>query len=109
MTALPKTMQAAMFYGPYDLRLEERPIPEVGRGDVLVKVQATLTCGTDVKKYRRGYPLQTPPYMLGHETAGVIVKVGADVAKFPGQRFEEGMRVVTTNLAPCHECHYCKI
>lgn len=110
MTDLPKTMQAAMFYGPYKLQIEEMPLPEVGPLDVLIQVEATLTCGTDVKKYRRGYPLQTPPYMLGHETAGVVARVGKDVNKtFPNRHFEEGMRVVTTNLAPCHQCYYCKI
>ncbi|MCC6147903.1 MAG: zinc-binding dehydrogenase [Anaerolineaceae bacterium] len=103
-------MQAAMFYGPYKLQIEEMPLPEVGPRDVLIQVEATLTCGTDVKKYRRGYPLQTPPYMLGHETAGIVARVGKDVNKsFPNRHFEEGMRVVTTNLAPCHQCYYCKI
>ncbi|MCL4459241.1 MAG: zinc-binding dehydrogenase [Chloroflexi bacterium] len=107
---LPKTMQAAMFYGPFDLRVEEIPVPHLGPRDVLIQVQATLTCGTDVKKYKRGYPLQTPPYMLGHETAGRIVAVGKEVnERFLQRRFEEGMRVVSTNLAPCNECHYCKI
>lgn len=110
MANLPKTMQAAMFYGPYKLQIEEMPLPEVGPRDVLIQVEATLTCGTDVKKYRRGYPLQTPPYMLGHETAGIVARVGKDVNKsFPNRHFEEGMRVVTTNLAPCHQCYYCKI
>ncbi len=107
---LPKTMLAPMLYGPLDLRLEEIPIPRVGPRDVLVQVAATLTCGTDVKKYKRGYPLQTPPYMIGHETAGRVVAVGKEVNEsFRERRFEEGMRVVTTNLAPCNECHYCKI
>lgn len=110
MTDLPKTMQAAMFYGPFELQIEEMPLPQVGPLDVLIQVEATLTCGTDVKKYRRGYPLQTPPYMLGHETAGIVARVGKDVNKsFPDRHFEEGMRVVTTNLAPCHQCYYCKI
>lgn len=110
MANLPKTMQAAMFYGPFDLKLEEMPLPQVGPLDVLIQVQTTLTCGTDVKKYLRGYPLQTPPYMLGHETAGVVVRVGKEVNEsFLERRFEEGMRVVTTNLAPCNQCHFCKI
>ncbi len=106
---LPKTMLAPMFYGPFDLKMEQVPVPQVGPRDVLVQVAATLTCGTDVKKYKRGYPLQTPPYLLGHETAGRVVAVGKEVNQtFLGKRFEEGMRVVTTNLAPCNMCDYCR-
>ena len=75
------TMLAAMFYGPMDVRLEERPIPLPGEGEVLIQVAAATTCGTDVKTFRRGHPLlfQQVPAGFGHEVAGVIAAVLAAV------------------------------
>jgi L-iditol 2-dehydrogenase len=78
-------------------------IPSLGDGDILVKVKRALTCGTDVKTYRRGHPKYTPPTLFGHEFAGEIISTGSDV-----DRFEPGMRVVAANSAPCNVCYYCK-
>ncbi len=99
------TMLAAMFYGPMDVRMEERPIPRPGEGEVLIKVAAATTCGTDIKTFRRGHPLlfQRVPAGFGHEVAGVIAAVGKDVAGF-----HEGDSVVAANSAPCQYCFYCR-
>lgn len=96
-------MLRAVLYKEEDLRIEECPIPEIGPGEVLVKNKISTTCGTDVKIYKRGYPLLTPPHPFGHEYSGVIAAVGRDV-----QGFKEGDRVAVHNTAPCNECYYCK-
>ncbi len=97
------TMIKAMWHGPGDLRLEEVPVPGAGPGEVVVEVKVALTCGTDVKIYRRGHPLVSPPFGLGHEFTGVVAEVGPGV-----QGVEKGMPVVTSNTAPCGVCFYCK-
>ena len=97
-------MTAAVLYGKEDVKIERVPIPRVGDGEVLVKVQVALTCGTDLKVYQRGYHARmiAPPALFGHELAGVIEEVG------PGVRgFVKGMRVVALNSAPCQTCFYC--
>jgi L-iditol 2-dehydrogenase len=98
-------MKAAMYYGVGDVRYEETEIPEIGPGEILVKVGTALTCGTDVKTYKRGHPILIKhiPALFGHEYAGTIEAVGEGV-----QRFKEGMRVVATNSAPCGDCYFCK-
>jgi L-iditol 2-dehydrogenase len=98
-------MNAAMFYGPGDVRFERTEVPRPGPGEVLVKVGATLTCGTDIKTYRRGHPVMitSVPSTFGHEYSGTVVEVGEGVS-----RFLPGMRVVSCNAAPCQECYYCK-
>ncbi|MEM2123443.1 MAG: zinc-binding dehydrogenase [Candidatus Bathyarchaeia archaeon] len=96
-------MRAVRFYEPGVLRFEEVEVPEIGPGEILVENKVTLTCGTDLKMYRRGHPYAKPPLIIGHEFAGVVVKAGDDV-----ERFREGMRVVAANSAPCNECFYCK-
>jgi len=99
-------MKAVLFYGPGDVRYEEIEVPKPGRGEVLIKVEAALTCGTDVKTYRRGHPLLIPetPAVFGHEFAGTIADLGAEV-----EGFSLGQRVVAANSAPCNGCFYCKI
>jgi L-iditol 2-dehydrogenase len=69
-------MKAAVFYAPGQVRLEEINIPDIGPDEVLVKVKAALTCGTDRKTYLRGHHLFNPPFVFGHEFAGDIVEVG---------------------------------
>ncbi|HID17895.1 TPA: alcohol dehydrogenase [Candidatus Bathyarchaeota archaeon] len=96
-------MKAARLYAPRSLRVEEIEVPEVGDWEILVEVKAALTCGTDLKMYRRGHPLAKLPLTMGHEFAGVVAKVGPRVEKF-----KEGMRVVAANSAPCNACFYCK-
>jgi L-iditol 2-dehydrogenase len=98
-------MKAAMYYGIGDVRYEETDVPIIGPGEILVKVGTALTCGTDVKTYKRGHPIliKHTPALFGHEYAGTIEAVGEGV-----QSFKEGMRVVATNSAPCGECYFCK-
>ena len=98
-------MTAAVLYGKEDLQIEAVPVPAIEDSDVLVRVHAALTCGTDVKVFRRGYHARmiVPPALFGHELAGDIVAVGKDVRKF-----RVGQRVVAANSAPCLECFYCK-
>ena len=82
-------MIAARLYGKEDLRVEEMPVPDIGAGEVLLRTGAASVCGTDVRMWRHGHPLATAaaPLVIGHELAGTIVRVGADVRGFhPGQR-----------------------
>jgi L-iditol 2-dehydrogenase len=98
-------MRGAMLYGVRDLRIEDVPIPTVETGEVLVKVKAATTCGTDLKIYQRGYveKIIKLPTIFGHEWAGEV----ADVA--PGLVWpEEGMRVRAGNSAPCLHCSMCQ-
>lgn len=96
-------MKRAVIYEPQDLRIEECEIPTILDGEVLIKNRISTTCGTDVKIYKRGYPLLTPPHPFGHEYAGDIVKVGKHV-----KDFQVGDRVAVHNTAPCNICYYCK-
>ena len=98
-------MKAVRFWGPGDIRYEDVPIQEPKEGEVLIKIKAALTCGTDVKTYRRGHPvlIKKLPSGFGHEFSGVVEKLGAGVDKF-----KVGDRVVAANSAPCGECFYCK-
>jgi len=99
-----KHMTAAVLYGKEDVKIEKVPIPPLDAGEVLVKVNVALTCGTDLKVFQRGYHARmiVPPALFGHELAGVIEEVG------PGVRdFRKGMRVVALNSAPCGSCFYC--
>src|SRR5678815_962646 len=97
-------MSAAVLYGKEQLRIERVDVPQLGRGDVLVRVRAALTCGTDVKVFRRGYHARMikPPALFGHELAGDIVAAGSGV-----RDFSLGQRVVAANSAPCGSCYYC--
>ncbi len=98
-------MLAAMFYAPLDVRMEYRPISHPGNGEVLLKVVAATTCGTDLKTYLRGHPLLMSkiPSGFGHEVAGVVAAVGPDVTQCV-----EGDAVVVANSAPCNECFFCR-
>src|SRR3984885_479477 len=97
-------MMAAVLYGREDLRLERVAIPQPGPGELLVRVGAALTCGTDLKVYRRGYHamMLKPPIPFGHELAGVVTEIGAGVTSF-----HAGDRVVALNSAPCDACFFC--
>ncbi len=102
---MAQRMRAAVYYGIGDVRVEEVDVPEIGHGELLIRVGTALTCGTDVKTFKRGHPLllSRVPTPFGHEYAGVVEEVGEGV-----QRFRPGMRVVATNSAPCGTCFYCK-
>jgi L-iditol 2-dehydrogenase len=96
-------MWATVYMGPGELSFRRMPVPDIGPEDLLVRVKTALTCGTDVKTYKRGHPKYTPPTLFGHEFAGDVVAVGSAV-----ERFTPGMRVVSGNTAPCNECYFCK-
>lgn len=98
-------MNAALFYAPKDVRFERVEIPSPGPGELLVKIGAALTCGTDIKTYERGHPviIKKTPSTFGHEFSGQVVAVGTGVTMF-----KEGSRVCTCNAVPCHKCYYCK-
>ena len=98
-------MKAIQFYAPEDIRYEEVPIQEPKKGEVLVKIMAALTCGTDVKTFRRGHPvlIKSVPSGFGHEFSGIVEKLGEGVTNF-----KIGDRVVAANSAPCGECFFCK-
>lgn len=97
-------MTAAVLYGKEDVKIEKVPIPTLERGEVLVKVNVALTCGTDLKVFQRGYHARmiVPPALFGHELSGEIVEIGSGV-----RDFRRGMRVVALNSAPCGSCFYC--
>ena len=98
------TMRAVVFHGPGDLRDEVLPVPEPARGEIVLRVDAALTCGTDVKVRRRGHPVMIPyvPTVFGHEFAGTVTSIGAGVTDV-----REGDRVAAANSAPCGECRMC--
>lgn len=98
-------MWAQMFYAPGDVRFEQVDIPTPNDDEMLVKVKAALTCGTDLKTYRRGHPtiIQHIPSTFGHEFAGDVVELGKNVTEF-----KVGDRVVGGNTAPCFHCYFCK-
>jgi len=93
-------MRAAVYRGNNQVVVEEVPVPEIGPGELLVKVHSCGICHTDLKKVE--YDLLPPPRIYGHETAGVVVRVGAGVTKF-----NEGDRVVAFHHIPCGKCFYC--
>lgn len=98
-------MNAVLFYAPNDIRYEQTEIKEPNDNEILVKIKAALTCGTDLKTYRRGHPvlIKQIPSGFGHEFSGIIEKTGKNVIKF-----KAGDRVVCANSAPCGECFFCK-
>ncbi len=98
-------MNAVMFYAPNNIRYERVEIPQPKEGEVLVKIKTALTCGTDVKTFRRGHPvlIKKIPSGFGHEFSGIIEKLGEGV-----KSFSIGDRVVSANSAPCGECFFCK-
>ena len=98
---LPKTMRAAVYRGVDDVRIETVPVPEIGAGEVLVKIHTCGICGTDLKKIHTGS--HTAPRIFGHEMAGTVAAVGAGVADF-----KVGDRVMAFHHIPCGACYYCR-
>jgi L-iditol 2-dehydrogenase len=99
------TMQAAVLHGREDVRIESVPVPRAEPGELIVQVGAALTCGTDLKVFRRGYHARmiVPPALFGHELAGTVVEAGSGV-----NDFSAGSRVVALNSAPCGVCYFCE-
>src|SRR6266498_6095838 len=94
--AIPSTMKAAVYRGVNDVRLEDVPVPQVGRGEILVRVHTCGICGTDLKKISTGS--HSAPRIFGHETSGVVAAVGQDV-----QTYRLGDRVMVFHHIPCRE------
>jgi L-iditol 2-dehydrogenase len=92
-------MRVAMYYSNKDVRLEEMPTPQIGPGELLMRVEASGICGTDLLEW---YRLHKAPLVLGHEVAGVIVAVGEGV-----EHYKEGDRICAAHHVPCNTCHYC--
>ena len=99
------TMQAVVLYGKEDVRLEQVPVPSPKSGEVLIKIQSALTCGTDLKVFRRGYHARMirPPALFGHEFSGIVLESGPGVTQW-----RPGTRVVAANSAPCRSCFFCQ-
>ena len=98
---IPATMLAAVYRGRNDVRLEQVSVPEIGPGEILIRVYTCGICGTDLKKISTGS--HSAPRIFGHETAGVVARVGAGVA-----RFVPGNRVMAFHHIPCGQCYYCR-
>jgi len=98
-------MKAALLYGVRDLKVENVDKPTVGLGEVLVRVKAATTCGTDLKIFQRGYVegVINLPTVFGHEWAGEVIEIGKELA-WP----KKGMRVRAGNSAPCLRCRMCQ-
>jgi L-iditol 2-dehydrogenase len=94
-------MRVAMYYNNEDVRLEEMPRPEIGKGEILLKVHASGICGSDVMFWYRKHKV---PLVLGHEIAGEVIEAGEGMDKF-----KVGDRVVATHHVPCNTCHYCQM
>lgn len=93
-------MKASVYNESRQIELQDIPCPEIGAGELLMKVHACGVCGTDVQKIQ--FATATPPLVLGHEVAGTVEKVGAQV-----QGFSVGERIVVAHHTPCYACHYC--
>jgi L-iditol 2-dehydrogenase len=98
--AIPATMQAAVYRGVNDVRLETVPVPKIGAGEMLVRVHSCGVCGTDLKKISTGS--HSAPRIFGHETSGLVAAVGEGV-----QTYRVGDRVMVFHHIPCRQCFYC--
>ena len=96
---MTKQMRVAMYYSNKDVRLEKLPVPEIGTDEVLMKIEASGICGSDVMEW---YRRDKVPLVLGHEVAGTVEKVGKGVEKF-----KKGDRIVAAHHVPCNTCDYC--
>lgn len=94
-------MQAAVYRGIDDIRVEEVPVPDIGPGEALVRIRACGVCGTDLKKIHHG--LVPPPSIFGHEMAGDIVRLGEGL-----DHWRVGDRVAVMHHVPCLHCHFCR-
>ncbi|MGC1462141.1 MAG: zinc-dependent dehydrogenase [Terracidiphilus sp.] len=98
---IPSTMRAVVYRGINDMRVETVPVPEIGAGELLIKVATCGICGTDLKKIHMGS--HSAPRIFGHEMAGTVVQVGPGVTKY-----SVGERVMTFHHVPCGDCYYCR-
>jgi L-iditol 2-dehydrogenase len=98
---IPATMQAAVYRGINDVRLETVPVPSIGPGEILLRVHSCGVCGTDLKKISTGS--HSAPRIFGHETSGVVAAVGDGVSQY-----QPGDRVMVFHHIPCRQCFYCQ-
>ncbi len=98
---IPSTMKAVVYHGVNDVRLETVPVPQIGAGEILIRVHTCGICGTDLKKIATGS--HSAPRIFGHETAGTVAAVGAGVTKF-----QIGERLIVFHHIPCGDCFYCR-
>ncbi|HPS37186.1 MAG TPA: alcohol dehydrogenase catalytic domain-containing protein, partial [Candidatus Omnitrophota bacterium] len=96
--SVPGAMKVAVYYRNSDVRIEERPVPTIGPGEVLVKVRASGICGTDVMEW---YRIKKAPRILGHEIAGDIVASNS-------RKYKPGQRVFVSHHVPCNSCKHCE-
>ncbi|RXH56086.1 zinc-dependent dehydrogenase [Granulicella sibirica] len=101
LDSVPATMRAAVYRGVNDVRIETVPVPEIGPGEVLVRIDTCGICGTDLKKIHTGS--HSAPRIFGHEMSGTVVRVGDGV-----ETFAVGDRVMAFHHIPCGECFYCR-
>src|SRR5438270_6558544 len=99
--SIPGTMKAAVYRGVNDVRVETVPVPDIGPGEMLVRVHSCGVCGTDLKKIATGS--HSAPRIFGHETSGVVADVGQNV-----RSVRPGDRVIVFHHVPCGECFYCE-
>src|SRR5580658_1249037 len=99
--AIPSTMQAAVYRGVNDVRLETVPVPKIGPGELLIRVHSCGVCGTDLKKISSGS--HSAPRIFGHETSGIVAAVGEGV-----ETYRPGDRVMVFHHIPCRQCFYCE-
>jgi L-iditol 2-dehydrogenase len=98
---IPSTMRAIVYRGINNMRLESVPVPQIGPGELLIKIATCGICGTDLKKIHMGS--HSAPRIFGHEMAGVVAEVGRGVTNFA-----VGDRVMSFHHVPCGECYYCR-
>ena len=91
-------MKVAVYYNNRDVRIEDRPQPKIGEGEILVKIRASGICGTDVMEW---YRIKKAPRILGHEIAG-------DIVESHSKKYKPGQRVFVSHHVPCSQCKYCK-
>jgi L-iditol 2-dehydrogenase len=99
--SIPATMRAAVYRGLNDVRMETVPVPQIGPGELLLRVHTCGICGTDLKKIASGS--HSAPRIFGHETSGIVAASGKGVSEF-----KPGDRVVVFHHIPCGECYYCR-
>lgn len=92
-------MRVAMYYSNKDIRIEEIPVPKISPEELLVRVEASGICGSDVLEW---YRIKRTPLVLGHEIAGQVAKIGSRVKKF-----KVGDRIAVSHHVPCNTCYYC--
>ncbi|PFG15709.1 L-iditol 2-dehydrogenase [Propionicimonas paludicola] len=96
-------MKVLRFYAPGDVRIEDAPIPQITADEILLRVRNCSTCGTDVKIFHNGHQNLTPPRVIGHEVAGEVAEVGANVSGWA-----VGDRAQVIAAVPCGECYECR-